>query len=109
MRICARLRSPPLMCASTHMLLLARTVKVWMFQENHIMIYSKTCVKRPFSKRPKMCFKTDYHLMHFKSIAERNTFDFHYVPFVILSILVAVLHRFYCLRISKNNGANQTA
>ena len=33
-------------------------------------MYSKTCVKRPLSKRPKMFFKTKYHLMQVKSIAE---------------------------------------
>ena len=32
--------------------------------------YSKTCVKRPLSKRPKIVFKTNYHLMQVKSIAE---------------------------------------
>ena len=32
--------------------------------------YSKTCVKRPLSRRPEMVFKTDYHLMQVKSIAE---------------------------------------
>ena len=33
-------------------------------------MYSKPCVKRPLSKRPKMFFKTNYHLMQVKSIAE---------------------------------------
>ena len=32
--------------------------------------YSKTCVKRPLSKRPKLDFKTNYRLMQVKSIAE---------------------------------------
>ena len=33
--------------------------------------YSKTCVKRPLSKRPKIGFQDlDYHLMQVKSIAE---------------------------------------
>ena len=32
--------------------------------------YSKTCVKRPLSERPKMVFKADYRLMQVKSIAE---------------------------------------
>ena len=31
--------------------------------------YSKTCVKRPLSKRPKIVFKTNYRLMQIKSIA----------------------------------------
>ena len=33
-------------------------------------IYSKTCVKRPLSKRPIIVFKADYRLMQVKSIAE---------------------------------------
>ena len=33
-------------------------------------VYSKTCVKRLLSKRPKMNFKTKYRLMQVKSIAE---------------------------------------
>ena len=32
--------------------------------------YSKTCVKRPPSKRPKLGFKTNYCLMQVKSIAK---------------------------------------
>ena len=32
--------------------------------------YSKTCLKRPLSKRAKLFFKTDYLLMQVKSIAE---------------------------------------
>ena len=46
-------------------------------------IYSKTCVKRPLSKRPKIVFKTNYRFMQVKSIAECpkvtfcNTFDLH--------------------------------
>ena len=32
-------------------------------------IYTKTWVKWPLSKRPKLLFKTDYHLMQVKSIA----------------------------------------
>ena len=39
--------------------------------------YSKNCVKRPLSKRPKIGFKTNYRLMQVKSIAECNTFDLH--------------------------------
>ena len=34
------------------------------------LLYSKTCVKRPFSKRPKLVFKANYRLMQVKSIAE---------------------------------------
>ena len=32
--------------------------------------YSKTCVKRPLSKRPKFVFKTNHRLMQVRSIAE---------------------------------------
>ena len=32
--------------------------------------YSKTCLKRPLKKDQKLVFKTDYHLMQDKSIAE---------------------------------------
>ena len=35
-----------------------------------IIEFSKTCVKQPFSKRPKIVFKTNYHSMRVKSIAE---------------------------------------
>ena len=33
-------------------------------------VYSKTCLKRPLKKTPKLVFKTDYPLMQVKSIAE---------------------------------------
>ena len=32
--------------------------------------YSRTCLKRPLSKRPKIGFNTNYYLMQVKSIAE---------------------------------------
>ena len=32
--------------------------------------YSKTCVKRPLSKRPKIGFKTNYRFMQVNSITE---------------------------------------
>ena len=35
-----------------------------------LMHYSKTCLKRSLSKRPKLVFKTDYCLMRVKSIVE---------------------------------------
>ena len=35
-----------------------------------VMLYSKTCLVRPLSKRPKFVFKTNYRLMQVKSIAE---------------------------------------
>ena len=34
--------------------------------------YSKTCLKLPLKKRHKMVFKTDYHLMQVKGIAESS-------------------------------------
>ena len=40
------------------------------FCKVYTLQYSKTCVKRPLSKRPKIGFKTSYHLMLVKSIAE---------------------------------------
>ena len=39
-------------------------------QVHEIYRCSKTCVKRPLSKRPKMVFQTNYPLMQVKSIAE---------------------------------------
>ena len=41
---------------------------VWFMREKSN--YSKTCVKQPLSKRPKMFFKTDYPLMQVKSFAK---------------------------------------
>ena len=35
-----------------------------------VSIYSKTCVKQPLSRRPKLVFNTNYRLMQVKSIAE---------------------------------------
>ena len=56
--------------------------------------YSKTCVKRPLSKRPKTDLKTTYCLMQFKSIIK--------VPFVIKTFVLSIFewpfwHRFYCI------------
>ena len=46
--------------------------------------YSKTCVKRPLSKRPKIGFKTNYRLMQVKSIAESAILStINKLPFVI--------------------------
>ena len=33
-------------------------------------LYSKTCLKRPLKKKTKIGFKTDYHFMQVKNIAE---------------------------------------
>ena len=47
------------------------------------MRYSKTCVKRPLSKRPQLIFKTDYRLMQVKVLQNAprgafcNTLDLH--------------------------------
>ena len=35
-----------------------------------IILYSKTCLKRPLSKRPQIVFKINYRLMNVKSIAK---------------------------------------
>ena len=47
-------------------------------------IYSKTCVERPLSKRPKFGFKTSYRLILVKSIAACPIcVTFIKLPFVI--------------------------
>ena len=76
----------------------------------NLIVYSKTCLKRPLNKRQKIgCFsKTVDRIMQVKSIAECyqeafcNTFDLHLA--LILSndlccvyLWVAVLGRFYCI------------
>ena len=57
-----------------------------LFENLSVSVYSKTCVKWPLSKRPKIVFKTNCLLMKVKSIAEmlplllnagQNTFDLH--------------------------------
>ena len=35
-----------------------------------LIVYGKTCLKRPLKKDPKLSFKTDYRLMQIKSIVE---------------------------------------
>ena len=40
-------------------------------------IYSKTCLKQPLKRRPKLVFKTDYRLMQVERGAFCNTFDLH--------------------------------
>ena len=66
-----------------------------------LIVYSKTCLKRPLSKRQKIvCFifkiiKTDYRIMQVKSIAECskgafcNTFDLH-LALICLNYLCCV-------------------
>ena len=60
--------------------------------------YSKTCVKRPISKRSNIVFKTNYRLMQVKSIAKyskgehsatRSTFS--KLPFVIKTFVLSIL------------------
>ena len=96
--------------------------------------YSKAFVKRPISKRQKIGFKTNYRLMKVESIAECSNEGRKYcrmlqgehsailstfikLPFVIRSLfclsLVAVLHRFYCIKTKKQaklteKGVNQS-
>ena len=73
-----------------------------MFSNLIRMYYSKTCVKRPLSKRPQIGFQEQLSLMQVKSITEHSAILSTCIklPFVIklfvLSILVVVLHRFYC-------------
>ena len=59
--------------------------------------YSKTCVKRSLSKRPKMVSKTNYCLMQVKSIAECSKGEhsaillaFIKLPFVIKSFILPI-------------------
>ena len=71
-----------------------------------LLAHSKTCVKRPLSKRKKIGFKTNYHLMQVKSITECSAMLLNYIklPFVIKTLCfvyfeLPFLHRFYCIRI----------
>ena len=58
--------------------------------------YSKTCVKRPLSKRPKMVFKTDYRCMQVKSMgAFCNTVDFHKATSCLIFVLSIFEWPFY--------------
>ena len=61
-------------------------------------ICSKTCVKRPLSKRPKIVFQ-DYHLMQGEHFAILLTFiklSFVLENLCFVYFCVALLHRFYC-------------
>ena len=53
-----------------------------------LILYSKTCVKRPLSKRPKLVFKTNYRLMQVKSIAECSKHSAILSTFTKLPIVV---------------------
>ena len=46
------------------------TELIWHLHQSPVLVYSKTCLKRPLKRRPKLVFKTDYRLMQVKSIAE---------------------------------------
>ena len=52
----------------------SRNKQNWMFGQMNVIsvyMYSKTCLKRPLIKKTKkLVFKTDYHLMQVKCIAE---------------------------------------
>ena len=53
--------------------------------------YSKTCVKRPLSKRQKIVFKTDYRLMQVKSIADSAILStFVKLSFVFKDIVLSI-------------------
>ena len=81
-----------------------------------VYMYSKTCLKRPLSKRPKLVLKTNYRLMQVKSIAEwcsKGSIlqDFrpslsYYLPLRTLFclFLVAVLDRFYWFTLIRVTG-----
>ena len=51
--------------------------------------YSKTCVKLPLAKRPKKVFKTNYHLMQVKSIAEWEDSAI-LLPFIKLPVVIKI-------------------
>ena len=46
--------------------------------------YSKTCVKRPLSKKTKLVFKTNYRLMQVKSIAEHSAILSTFIKLLIV-------------------------
>ena len=58
--------------------------------------YSKTCLKQPLKKRPKLVSKTDHCLMQVKSIAECskrafcNTFDLHLATIVFKTFVLSI-------------------
>ena len=66
-----------------------------------LSLCSKTCVKRPPSKRPKMFFQVQLWLNCRSKGAFCNTFDLHWATSCHLDLCfvyfwVAILHRFYC-------------
>ena len=68
--------------------------------------YSKTCLKRPLKKRPKLFFKTDNRLMQVKSITILSTFinlPFAIKTFVLFGRIRQVL--LYCSSKWKKNCA----
>ena len=61
-----------------------------------ILVNSKTCVKWPLSKRPKLVFKTNYRLMQVKSIAEWSILQY-FRPSLSYQLLLRSL---FCLFLS---------
>ena len=57
-------------------------------------MYSKTCLQRPLKRRPKLVFKTDYHLMQVRSIAECSFIKLPFV-FTVKTFVLSVFDRFY--------------
>ena len=55
-----------------------------------VNVYSKTCVKRPLSKRPKLVFKTNYCLMQVKSIAECSKDSAILLTFIKLPVVIKI-------------------
>ena len=62
-------------------------------------MYSKTCVKRPLSKRPKLGFKTNYRLMQVKRFAECSKWSIlqYFRPILSCTLLSRSL---FCLFLS---------
>ena len=67
-----------MLCYQTQPIHVAHKEEVWELWSNilfsqsdqRLYNYSKTCVKRPLLKRSKIVYKTNYHLMQVKSVAE---------------------------------------
>ena len=54
------------------------------------MNYSKTRLKRPPKRRPKLVFKTDYRLMQVKSIASAILLTFIKLPFSFKAFVLSI-------------------
>ena len=67
-------------------------------------MYSKTCLKRPLSKRPKFGFKTNYRLMQVNSIEGEHS--------VILSSCISyylTLRSVFCIAFNGDRGSLTTS